>query len=525
MEGSPGATDSYIATLQEDLRSQLNLVLNLTDLLLDDVADDDRFEAVSEDLASAGRRAQAALEDVLEKRKLDAGLALDALRRALEVFLERLPDLDAAAAASPRPDGAHDVARIEAAARRAFALAGHRAIARPVPGEVLVGRSTVALRAVPDKGPAAATILVVDDSPTDREVLARRLGGFGHRVLSAEGARAALAILADQQVDLVLLDLVMPEMNGYELLEVREDDERLREIPVIMVSARTGLATIVDCIEMGAEDYLPKPFDPVLLEARVNASLERKRLADQERALLETVRQQAESMAELNTTLESRVRQQVDEIGRLAQLRRFLSPQVADAIVSSGDQSPLETHRREIAVLFCDLRGFTAFAESSEPEEVMDVLADFHEVVGALVHDYEATVGFFAGDGLMVFFNDPVRVPDPARRAVRLAVRMREAMAVPMGRWRKRGHELGLGVGVAQGYATLGRIGFEGRYDYGAIGSVVNLAARLCDQATPGQILISGRVQVTMGDDVEVDEPRDLSLKGFHAPVRSFNVR
>ncbi|MGH9226998.1 MAG: adenylate/guanylate cyclase domain-containing protein, partial [Acidimicrobiales bacterium] len=372
--------------------------------------------------------------------------------------------------------------------------------------------------------PAAATILVVDDEAASRDLLARWLREFGHRVLVAEGGEQGLSVLRDEPVDVVLVDLVMPGMNGFEVLEERQGDPRLQETPFIMISARTGLATIVDCIEMGADEFLPKPFDPVLLQARVNASLERKRLRDQERALLGTVRDQAASLAELNETLETRVRQQVEEIGRLAQLRRFLSPQVADAVVSAGD-AVLATHRSEIAVLFCDLRGFTAFAEAAEPEEVMEVLAAYHETVGSLIHRFEAAVGFFAGDGLMVFFNDPVPVPDPAERAVRLAVEMRAAMSVPLAQWRKRGHLLGFAEGVAFGYATLGQIGFEGRYDYGVIGSVVNLAARLCDQAAAGQVLISGRVHLAVRGRFDVDDPVELSLKGFHAPVRAFNVK
>ncbi len=205
-------------------------------------------------------------------------------------------------------------------------------------------------------------------------------------------------------------------------------------------------------------------------------------------------------------------------------LRRFLSPQLADLIVTSGDRSILQNHRRNIAVLFCDLRGFTSFAEGVEPEEVMTLLGQFHAVLGELVNEFEATVGHFAGDGLMVFFNDPVPCPDPAQRAVRLAVALREQMVALTTSWQRRGHNVDVGVGIALGYATLGEIGFEGRVDYGAIGSVVNLASRLCDEAQPGQILISRPAFAEVEEVVEAEALADLTLKGFPRPVPVLNV-
>jgi class 3 adenylate cyclase len=208
----------------------------------------------------------------------------------------------------------------------------------------------------------------------------------------------------------------------------------------------------------------------------------------------------------------------------MARLRRFLSPQLADLVVSKGDEGVLSTHRRDIAVLFVDLSGFTAFSETSEPEDVMAVLREFHEELGRLVAEFEATVGFFAGDGMMVFFNDPLPCAEPADRAVRMAVAMRERLGGLARQWRKRGHDLGFAIGVAYGYATLGEMGFEGRFEYGVIGSVVNLAARLCDRAEPGQILISARAKAAVEDTAVLEEVGDVALKGFHAPVRAFNV-
>jgi len=205
-------------------------------------------------------------------------------------------------------------------------------------------------------------------------------------------------------------------------------------------------------------------------------------------------------------------------------LRRFLSPQLAEMIVSAGDERILESHRREITVVFTDLRGFTAFAETAEPEDVMGVLREYHTAMGELIFRFQGTLERFTGDGLMVFFNDPIPVPEPPAQAVRMAVAMRER-AAELGRaWRRRGHDLGFGVGVAVGYATLGRIGFEGRWDYGAIGSVTNLAARLCGEAEAGQILISERVHLMIEDLIQAEPLGLLALKGFLRPVGAYNV-
>jgi adenylate cyclase len=262
----------------------------------------------------------------------------------------------------------------------------------------------------------------------------------------------------------------------------------------------------------------------VLLRARIGASLEKKRLRDQEKRHAATIEAQAAELAELNRTLEARVQQQVDELERVGRLRRYLAPQLAEAIVSSGDESMLESHRRQITVVFCDLRGFTAFAEAAEPEEVMAILGDYHAALGGLISRFEGTLERFAGDGLMVFFNDPLAIPDHAERAVRMAVAMRERVGELADGWRKLGYELGFGVGVAQGYATLGKIGFEGRYDYAAIGTVTNLAARLSGEATGGQILVPQRVCAVIEEIVEMEPVGELTLKGFAKPVPAFNV-
>jgi adenylate cyclase len=270
-------------------------------------------------------------------------------------------------------------------------------------------------------------------------------------------------------------------------------------------------------LEAGADDFVAKPFEKAELLARVASLARVKRYHD-------TVRRQAAELAEWNAKLEDRVRVQVEELDRLGRLRRFLSPQLADLVVDGGDDSFLRSHRREIVVVFCDLRGFTPFAEASEPEEVMEVLGTYHRELGELIHRFEGTLERFTGDGLMVFFNDPLPCPDAAARAIRMAVEMRERVRALAREWAGDGHQLSLGVGIAQGYATLGRIGFEGRYDYAAIGSVTNLAARLCAEATPWQVLVTRRVLGAAGNGTEVNSCGDLRLRGFSRPFSVFDV-
>ena len=215
---------------------------------------------------------------------------------------------------------------------------------------------------------------------------------------------------------------------------------------------------------------------------------------------------------------------QIDELERLRRLQRFLSPQLAHAIVSSGDESILSSHRREVAMFFADLRGWTSFVEAVEPEELMRVLGEFHETIGRLVKRFDATVGFLEGDGVQLFFNDPIEIPDPALTAVRLAWALRSEMAELTPRWRKRGHALDFGAGIALGYATCGEVGFEGRSDYAAIGAVTNLASRLADQATGGQILIERRLYAEVEEAIEVEAIGDVTLAGFGRPVAAFSI-
>jgi class 3 adenylate cyclase/CheY-like chemotaxis protein len=360
-------------------------------------------------------------------------------------------------------------------------------------------------------------ILVVDDTPKNVKLLDYLLTGKGYAVVTAASGTEALAQVEAERPDLVLLDVVMAEMSGYEVCRKIRENPDTRVLPVVMVTALDPAAERIKGLEAGADDFLSKPINQPELLARVRSLLRIKEFHD-------TVQSQAAQLAEWNRTLEQRVAEQLAELERVGRLKRFFSPQLAELIVSSGDEKLLESHRREITVVFCDLRGFTAFAETAEPEEVMGVLRAYHAAMGALIFQFEGTLERFAGDGLMVFFNDPLPCADPAARAVRMAVAMRERAGELAAMWRKRGHELGFGVGIALGYATLGRIGFEGRFDYGAIGTVTNLASRLCDEAKGGQILISQRVYAAVEELMEAEPVGELTLKGLHRPVAVYNV-
>ena len=226
----------------------------------------------------------------------------------------------------------------------------------------------------------------------------------------------------------------------------------------------------------------------------------------------------------LNQQLEQRVADQVSEIERMGRLRRFLPPQVADLIVASGTEKQLESHRREITALFCDLRGFTGFSESSDPEDVMALLREYHAAIGGIINKYGGTLERYAGDGVMVVFNDPIPIDNPALQAVLMAIEMRAAIGELVEKWRKLGHDIGFGIGIAHGFATLGTIGFEGRFDYAAIGTVSNVASRLCDEAKPGQILISPRVSMVVEKDITVEPVGDFTLKGIRRPLTAYNV-
>jgi adenylate cyclase len=367
-------------------------------------------------------------------------------------------------------------------------------------------------------------ILVVDDTPENVLLLSALLTSQGYAVTTAASGAEALGQIQAEPVDLVLLDVVMPEMSGYEVCRRIREKLDIGILPIIMVTALDPSQERLKGLEAGADDFLTKPINQPELLARVRSLLRIKELYDKSQDLYATVEAQAKKLAEWNHTLEQRVTEQVGQLERLSRLKRFFAPQIAELILAGAADDPLKSHRRELTVVFGDLRGFTAFAETAEPEEVMGVLSEYHAVMGELIVAHEGTLERFTGDGMMVFFNDPVPVENAPERAVRMAVAMRSSIAALREKWLKRGYELDHGVGVAVGYATIGAIGFEGRWDYTPIGTVVNLAARLCAEARPGQILVSQRMLTTVERLLDVEPVGELTLKGFHRPISAFNI-
>jgi class 3 adenylate cyclase/CheY-like chemotaxis protein len=360
-------------------------------------------------------------------------------------------------------------------------------------------------------------ILIVDDNETNRDILKTRLSTNGYDLFEAADGEEALAIVLKRRPDLILLDVMMPKIDGIEVCRRVRADNSLPFIAIILVTARADTKDIVAGLEAGADEYLTKPVDQTALVARVKSALRMKELTDQ-------VRAQAADLTQWNRTLEERVARQLSEIERMGRLKRFLSPQVAELVLSSGNARVLESHRREVSIVFCDLRGFTGFSESSDPEDVMALLREYHGVVGQIIFKHGGTLERFAGDGVMVIFNDPVPLPNPALAAVQMALEMRAAIGGLVEKWQRLGHDLGFGIGISHGYATLGTIGFEGRFDYAAIGTVTNVASRLCDEAQPGQILVSPRVVLAVENAVAVEPAGELTLKGLRRPMAVCNV-
>jgi class 3 adenylate cyclase len=356
----------------------------------------------------------------------------------------------------------------------------------------------------------SARILVVDDAEKNVRLLADILAVRGYEVLRAASGAEALQRVASDRPDLVLLDVMMPGMDGYQVCRAIRADPANGILPVVLVTALDPDKERINGLDAGADDFLTKPVNRAELLARVKSLLRIKALYDE--------------VQHWNRSLETRVAEGIAQLERLGRLKRFFSPQLAELIVKGGADDPLRSHRREITVVFVDLRGYTAFNETADPEEVMAVLRDYHAAMGRLILEHEGTLERFAGDGMMIFFNDPMPIPDPAARAVRLALGMQRSFVALSQAWRKRGHDLHMGIGIAHGAATLGGIGFEGRIDYGAVGPVCNLGARLCQEARGGEILISQRVRDAVEESFRTQAAGELSLKGFQRAVPAFRL-
>jgi class 3 adenylate cyclase len=352
-------------------------------------------------------------------------------------------------------------------------------------------------------------ILIVDDEPFNLDLLEQELADQEYIIERARDGGEALEKIPCFCPDVILLDYMMPGMTGLEVLEHLRKDERHKSIPVILLTAKATQEDKVRGLDAGADDYVTKPFDSFELLARVRAMMRIKQMHD--------------ALEEWNRTLADKVNQQVRELQRLDRLKRYLSPQVA-ATVLSVEENLFKSHRREITVVFIDLRGFTAFSDTAEPEEVMDLLRSYHAEIGKVIFKYDGTLERFAGDGIMVFFNDPVACTEHTMKAVEMALEIRTHGQELRKGWQKKGYELDIGVGLAAGYATLGNIGFEDRMDYGAIGNVTNLAARLCAEAKGGQILIDRKTLSKVEERVQVKFIDELNLKGFSRPVAAFNI-
>jgi len=352
-------------------------------------------------------------------------------------------------------------------------------------------------------------ILIVDDEPFNLDLLEQELEDQGYVIERANDGAEALEKVPSFEPDVILLDYMMPKMNGLEVLKHLREDEKHKGIPVILLTAKATQEDKVRGLDGGADDYVIKPFDSFELLARVRAMVRIKEMHD--------------TLDEWNRSLTEKVKEQVEELQRVNRLKRYLSPQIAETILGENENL-FKIHRREITVVFLDLRAFTAFSDSAEPEEVMEVLRGYHAAMGKLIFAFDGTLERFAGDGIMIFFNDPIPCADHTEKAVRMALDMLTKVEDLRTDWLKKGYELDLGIGLAAGYATLGNIGFEGRMDYGAIGNVTNLAARLCAEARAGQILTNQRTLSKIETLVDYESLEELQLKGVSRPVAAFNI-
>jgi len=355
-----------------------------------------------------------------------------------------------------------------------------------------------------------ARILVVDDQRANVEMMAGVLKARGYSVYAAYDGQQALDQVREIRPDLVVSDILMPGIDGYDLCRRLRGAPETALLPIVLVTSLDAQGERIKGLESGADDFLSKPVNWEELFARVRSLLRVKALQDE--------------LKDLNAKLAERVSDQVRQLERLSRLKRFFSRPVAEAIVAGGEEL-LEPHRREITAVFLDLRGFTAFTDRADPDEVMDLLRAYHATLGRTVDEYGGTLEHFAGDGIMIFFSDPLPIDRPAERAVRMALALQDAFTPISEAWAKLGHEVGLGIGIAQGEATLGVIGFEQRWEYAAIGNVPNLAARLCGHARAGEIILDAQTETAVAQLTETEQIGPLGLRGFSQPVVAFRLK
>ena len=355
-----------------------------------------------------------------------------------------------------------------------------------------------------------ALILVVDDQRSNLELMAGVLKARGYDVLTAADGEAALEQVREAGPDIVVSDILMPGLDGYELCRRLRASPATALLPVVLVTSLDPQGERMRGIEAGADDFITKPVNWEELFARVRSLLRVKALQDE--------------LKGWNQKLEARVKKQVKQLERLSRLKRFFSPSVADAI-AAGSEGLLEPHRREITAVFLDLRGFTAFTDRADPDDVLDLLRAYHATLGRLVEEHGGTLEHFAGDGIMIFFNDPLPVERAAEKSVRMALSLQKAFTPISAAWAKLGHEVGLGIGIAQGEATLGVIGFENRWEYAAIGNVPNLAARLCGAARAGEIILDAQTEREVAHMADTEPMGTLTLRGFAQPVAAFRLK
>ena len=360
-------------------------------------------------------------------------------------------------------------------------------------------------------------VLVVDDLPDNVTMLCAYLHAKGYETISANDGAAALELANENKPDLVMLDINMPRMTGLEVCKELKQQAETKLIPIILVTANSSTEDIVSGFEVGADDYLIKPYNYMEMIARVRSML---RIKDTQQELVQV----NQVLDELNRTLEKKVSDQVRELERVNRLRRFLSPEIAKRITAENADDILSEHRREITVVFLDLRNFTSFSEIASPQEVIRTIRDLHELVGPIIFRYRGTLERFTGDGMMVFLGDPEPIQDHARKAVKMSIEIRNQVEVLRSEWAKKGYKLSLGIGIATGEASLGTIGFEGRVDYAAIGVVTNLSARICGEAKGGQILLSQKTFDVIKDDFETIPCERINFKGFSKPQSVYEV-